>query len=89
MKRPGISLRIAFILADRDMSDAPTLGDLMNVLRLRTGTAAGERLREARLYYGFRIKCDRKSNTYWMPPSQRREIKARADYRAWKARAAA
>lgn len=84
-KRLGIGKRIAFYLASLRASDeAPRLGDLMDALGLRTGTACGERLREYRQRHGCEIVCDLKTYRYDMPMKQRREIRKTDEYRKWK-----
>jgi len=91
MSSIGIARKISFVLADRDMSNAPTLGDLANILQLRTGTAIGERLREARNYYDIDIRCfergagNDKSHHYWIPSRERERIRKSAEYLKWTA----
>jgi len=88
-RRIGTARQIVFILADRDMSNAPTLGDLADILGLRTGTAIGERLREARHYYHYDIRHverkdgDAKSHCYWMPSRVRERVRKSAEYQRW------
>jgi len=84
-KRIGIGKKIAFYLASLRASDeAPKLGDIMDALNLRTGTACGERLREYRQRHGVPITCDLRTYRYEMPMKQRREIRKTDEYRKWK-----
>jgi hypothetical protein len=84
----GLARRIAFYLADNPVP--PTLGDLMEHFGLPKGTAIGERLREARHYFGFTIVCQSvgtgtdKRYVYFMPKEERERVKKTADYREWK-----
>jgi hypothetical protein len=93
MRRVGLARQIAFLLADLDMANAPTLGDIADRLGLRTGTAIGERLREARTYYGhdirhFEVGDGRdKEHRYFMPLEERERVKKSGDYAEWKRRA--
>jgi hypothetical protein len=84
-KRLGIGKRLVFYLASLRASDeAPRLGDLMDALGLRTGTATGERLREYRQRHGCEINCDLKTYRYEMSMKQRREIRKTDEYKKWK-----
>lgn len=88
--RIGLARQTAYYLAD-DPQPWPTLGDLMIALGCRKGTAMGERVREARGYYGFVIKCvevkrnDKLADVYFMPYRERERVKRSDGYKAWKA----
>jgi len=88
--RIGLARQVAFILADHDLSNAPTTGDIAEALGLRTGTVIGERIREARTRYGFAIRCLRDKSgdvtrfRYLMPARQRESVKRREDYQRWR-----
>ncbi len=89
-RRIGLAKQIAFTLAMRDMAEAMTLGDLADALGLRTGTAIGERLREARVYYGFDIRHIefgsglKKEHRYFCPQAERERIQQLPDYLRWR-----
>ncbi len=77
-KTLGLALRIIRLLASRDLSNRPTLGDIGRALRVPVGTALGERLREARVVYQVDIRCEKDERgrfVYWMPPSSRSRAK--------------
>lgn len=86
-QRIGLARQIAFYLATNPVP--PTLGDLMSALRCAKGTAIGERLREARGYYGFAIEHFIVRNgaeiqhRYFMPAVERTRVRATDAYKAW------
>ena len=94
--RIGIARQIVYVLAERDMATAPTLGDLCDILGLRTGHAIGERLREARNKYGFdihhfttRSDDDKLHHRYLLPVGERERVRNLPEFRDWKAGVAA
>lgn len=76
MSRIGLARRIAYYLAE-DPLPWPTLGDLVKALNVHAGTAIGERLREARVYYGFDIR-----HYCFMPKAERERVRKTDGYKA-------
>jgi len=93
-ERIGLARRIAFYLAT-DPMPWPTLGDIADALGQRTGTAMGERLREARGYYKFEINCidvgegEAKTFRYYMSAEEQSRVRKMPDFKAWRSGIAA
>jgi hypothetical protein len=86
VKKPSIIFQIIALLSERDLSNAPTLGDMARLIGLPVGTAIGERVREAR-QQGWDIRCTVEGSgksrkfAYFLPARQR--ARARAMVAAW------
>lgn len=75
MTKRYIGKRIVRFLAEHGAFPGFTLGDICEALRLHPGTAAHQRITEARRK-GFDIRCHKDGDhwRYWLPYKQRQAV---------------